>query len=102
MEDKDFLKDNKINVDFALFTWALRQLWELGKGLFIFSMLFYIGTALLPAWFLSISKDIVDEIQKKVETGSGVDAVIMPLLLLVSVMLLQAVCQLRQYGAEKV
>lgn len=94
MEDKDFLKDNKINVDFKVFAWALKQLWELGKGLFIFSVLFHIAAALLPTWFLSISKDIVDEIQKKIETGSRVDAVIMPLLLLVSVMLLQAICSL--------
>lgn len=94
MEDKDFLKDNKMHVDFKLFTWAFQQLWSLGRGLLIFSVIFHIAIALLPTWFLSISRGIVDEIQERIEIGSKADTVIMPLLLLVSVMLLQAACSL--------
>ena len=94
MEDREFLKDNKIHIDLKVFAWALKQLWELSKGLLIFSVVFNIVAALLPTWLLSVSKDIVDDIQKEIETGSKIDVVITPLLILVSVMLLQSICSL--------
>lgn len=94
MDDKEYLKDNKIGLDWNLVAWAFKQLWELGKGLFLFSIIFNIGAALLPAWFMNISKKIVDDVQKNVQLGNGIETLIFSLILLAAVMLLQTVCNM--------
>lgn len=94
MEDKEYLKDNKIGLDWNLVAWASKQFWELGKGLLIFSVIFNIGSALLPAWFMSISKKIVDDVQKNVQLGKDIETLILSLILLAAVMLLQVVCNM--------
>lgn len=94
MDDKEFLKGNKIHIDFQVLKWAFQQLWSLSKGLFLFAILFHIAAALLPAWFISISKQIVDQIQTEITKGAAIHAMLPPLLFMAAIMLLQEICNL--------
>lgn len=48
-------------------------------------MLFNIAAALLPAWFISISKQIVDQIQQEIAKGAAINAMLLPLLFMAAI-----------------
>lgn len=89
----DFLDDNRIHIDCSVIRWSIAQAFRMDARTSVLWGLMSILGGLLPAMFLSITKEIVDEIQANVQSGLGVNSILIFLAAMVAVMFVQSLFQ---------
>ncbi len=90
---KEKKKKDNIKHTWQGFCWGMKQAWEIDKARMILCMLLYFTGALLPTFFLALTKQIVDQIQQNVEAGEKQEYVILLVVVLAVVMFVKAVYQ---------
>lgn len=71
----DFLDDNRIHMDWSVIKWSLVAAFRMDARTSVLWTLMSTLSGLLPAMFLSITKEIVDHIQENVQAGMGVSSI---------------------------
>lgn len=89
--EDEFLKDGSIKMDGAIVKWALKLAFKLEPWLFAAWVLFYLLCAVIPTFFLGLVSQMVDEVQKNVELGAGMESIVVVLVTLTLVMLVNGV-----------
>lgn len=89
--ENDFLKDNRIRMDWKVVRWSLKTAWEMDKKTFSVWAVVTLLSSFIPALFLTMLQQIVDGIQANVEAGLGVQSIVLLLVSLVVVMLVRNV-----------
>lgn len=82
----DFLDDNRIHVDWSVIRWSIVQAFRMDARTSVLWGAMSVLCGLLPAMFLSITKEIVDQIQANVQSGLGVSSILIFLAAMVAVM----------------
>jgi len=87
--ENQFLKDNKIHIEWSVFKWALKLAFEMDKKIFILYSVLILATSVLPTVFLAALQKIVDGIQANVSSGLGVRSILVLLIALVVTMFVE-------------
>jgi ABC-type multidrug transport system fused ATPase/permease subunit len=69
--------------------WAFKQIWVIDKKNFLFWTIISIAGSLLPAYFVFLTKDIVNSIQKQINEGPDSSKMVSMVILLAVVMLVK-------------
>lgn len=85
-----FLKDNKIHIEWSVVRWALKLAFQMEKKVFIIYAALTLAAAVLPAVFLAVLQRIVDSIQNNVSEGLGVHSILILLIALVATMFIKS------------
>lgn len=86
----EFLKDNRIQLDFAVIRWSISQAFRMDMRTSVLWAVMSVLGGLLPAMFLSITKEIVDRIQANVQAGLNTDSILIFLAAMVAVLFVQS------------
>ena len=86
----EFLKDNRIQLDFAVIRWSISQAFRMDMRTSVLWAVMSVLGGLLPAMFLSITKEIVDCIQANVQAGLNTDSILIFLAAMVAVLFVQS------------
>ncbi len=90
--ENQFLKDNKIHIEWSVARWALKLAYEMDKKIFILYTVLTLAAAVLPTVFLAALQKIVDSIQANVIEGLGVKSILTLLIALVATMFVKNAC----------
>lgn len=85
-----FLKDNKIHIEWSVVRWALKLAFQMEKKVFMIYAALTLAAAVLPAVFLAVLQRIVDSIQNNVSEGLGVHSILILLIALVATMFIKS------------
>lgn len=85
-----FLKDNKIRIEWSVVRWALKLAYQMEKKVFMIYAALTLAAAVLPAVFLAVLQRIVDSIQNNVSEGLGVHSILILLIALVATMFIKS------------
>ncbi len=82
----DFLKDNRIRMDWKLVRWGIAMAFNIDKISLLGWSIMYLLSAVLPTIFISMVSRIVDSIQHSVQNGSSLNSIAVVMVALVSIM----------------
>lgn len=89
--ENDFLKDNRIRMDWQVVKWGVQLAFRIDRAGFILWAGLYLLSDVVPTVFLALVKQIIDTVQQNVQAGLGVRSILLLLAALIAVMLVQSV-----------
>lgn len=88
--DEDFLKDGRIRMDWPVIKWCVAQAFRMDIRTSVLWASMSLFAGVLPALFLSITKEIVDQIHAGVKAGRGINSILLFLAAMTAVLFVQS------------
>ena len=89
--ESDFLKNGNIKMDSAIVKWALKFAFDLDRVSFVFWVLLFLCSAILPTFFIAMVSNMVDAVENNVKQGLGLDSILTVLIALTVIMLVNGI-----------